>query len=85
MPEEQLLQLIKADAAQGIELAIEQYGGRSQKYLQVDTCRISDTGCGGSDIGCVRRIVEVQRQGIDQKWKRFENIFVWDCPQDGAR
>lgn len=26
MPEEQLLQLIKADAAQGIELAIEQYG-----------------------------------------------------------
>lgn len=29
MPEEQLLQLIKADAAQGIELAIEQYGGRS--------------------------------------------------------
>lgn len=28
MPEEQLLQLIKADAAQGIELAIEQYGGQ---------------------------------------------------------
>ena len=27
MPEEQLLQLIKADAAQGIEIAIEQYGG----------------------------------------------------------
>ena len=27
MPEEQLLQLIKADAAQGVELAIEQYGG----------------------------------------------------------
>lgn len=28
MPEEQLLQLIKADAAQGIELAIGQYGGQ---------------------------------------------------------
>ena len=27
MPEEQLLQLIKVDAAQGIEIAIEQYGG----------------------------------------------------------
>lgn len=27
MPEEQLLQLIKADAVQGIEIAIEQYGG----------------------------------------------------------
>ena len=33
MPEEQLLQLIKVDAAQGIEIVIEQHGGAAPCYV----------------------------------------------------
>lgn len=56
MPEEQLLQLIKADAAQGIEIAIEQYGGAVKSI-----CKSILAGCGGGSLRCLCGIVEIQR------------------------